>query len=330
MKSSNPQGRQSRPFYTHSVLFEALLRCLGGFLLLTAFSVYAVETTSESPTITLYVTVDWEGWSLDEENLDAMRQFRGKYPEIPMLHLLNPVYFVRPGVDATEAAQKIKSTLLPSDAHGLHLHGWKSLVERCELPYKSEPSFGGVDESCTEGDCGYTVSLEYAYSEHELTILTGCSVDLLVQQGFDWPKSFRAGGWQLGPKLASAIRKNGFLMDSSRTAPQLVTNRWDESSHLVKMVRALHADGDILDQPYELLPGLIELPNNASLADYTRTEELVEIFRKLVDNNKSVMVMGFHQESAFNYLDRLADAIPLMQQIADDAGVRLKWAQFTD
>ncbi|HZV62038.1 MAG TPA: hypothetical protein VFF75_06440 [Methylophilaceae bacterium] len=273
----------------------------------------------------LYVTVDWEGWSLDEENLEAMRQFRQKYPEIPMLHLLNPVYFVRPDVDATAAAQKIKSTLLPSDGHGLHLHGWKSLVERCELPYRSEPSFGGVHEECTEGDCGYTVSLEYAYSEHELTILVGCSVDLLVQQGFKWPKSFRAGGWQFGPKLASAIQRNGFVLDTSRTAPQLVAKRWDENSNLVQMVKALHADGSVLDQPFELRPGLMEYPNNASLADYTRTEELMEIFRELLANNKRVMVLGFHQESAFNYLDRLADAIPLMQQEAEQAGVQLHW-----
>lgn len=304
---------------------------LSAFLWLAALlcvpSAWANESPSASPTITLYVTVDWEGWSLDEENLEAMRQFRQQHPEIPMLHLLNPVYFARPDADAPAAAQTIKSTLLPSDAHGLHLHGWKSLVERCELPYRGTPSFSGPAEECNEGDCGYSVSLEYAYSEHELTILVGCSVDLLVQQGFEWPKSFRAGGWQFGPKLASAIQRNGFLLDTSRTAPQLVANRWDESSHLVKMVRALHADGDILDQPFELLPGLMEYPNNASLVDYTRTEELVEIFKALVANKKSVMVLGFHQESAFNYLDRLADAIPLMQQAADATGVRLQWGQ---
>jgi hypothetical protein len=298
------------------------------FLLLWTLPALAAENATAQPVITVYVTVDWEGWSLDEENLDAMRQFRRQHPDIPMLHLLNPAYFVRPDMNAADAAQKIKSTLLPADGHGLHLHGWKSLVERCELPYKSEPSFAGVTEECGDGaDCGYTVSLEYAYSEHELTILVGCSVDLLVQQGFHWPKSFRAGGWQFGPKLAGAIYKNGFLLDSSRTVPQLVANNWHEESNLVRMVKALHANSSILDQPFELLPGLMEYPNNASLADYTRSEELTRIFRELIANKKSLMVLGFHQESAFNYLDRLADAIPHMQQIADEAGVRLQWAQ---
>lgn len=302
--------------------------CLAA-LLVCSLPVWGEERTTAQPTVTVYVTVDWEGWSLDEENLDAMREFRRQYPHIPMLHLLNPAYFVKPGVDAAAAAQKIKSTLLPEDGHGLHLHGWRSLVERCELPYKSVPSYAGTPEECSEqADCGYTVSLEYAYSEHELTILVGCSVDLLVQQGFQWPKSFRAGGWQLGPKLASAIHKNGFVLDSSRTVPQLVANSWHEESELVRMVKALHADGSILDQPFELLPGLMELPNNASLADYTRSEELVEIFSTLVGSGKTVMVLGFHQESAFNYLGRLTDAIPRMQQIADEAGIRLQWARY--
>lgn len=298
-------------------------------LLLWALPTASAAEADSQPAITLYVTVDWEGWSLDEENLDAMRQFRSKHPQIPMLHLLNPAYFVKPGANPAAAAQKIRSTMLPGDDHGLHLHGWKSLVERCELPYKSAPSYAGTPEECSgDTDCGYTVSLEYAYSEHELTILIGCSVDLLVQQGFQWPKSFRAGGWQFGPKLAGAIHKNGFALDSSRTVPQLIAHSWHEESELVRMVKTLHGDSSILDQPFELLPGLLELPNNASLADYTRTDELVEIFRTLVANNKSVMVLGFHQESAFNYLDRLADAIPLMQQIADETGVRLRWAQF--
>lgn len=296
--------------------------------LLCAMPVSAQDNSLPQSTITLYVTVDWEGLSLDDENLEAIREFRRKHPHIAMLHLLNPVYFLQPGIDTAGTAAKIRSTLLPGDEHGLHLHGWKSLVERCELPYRSEPSFSGTPEVCDSGDCGYSVSLEYAYSEYELATLVGCSAGLLVQQGFNRPRSFRAGGWQLGPKLAAALLNNGFVFDSSRTVPQLVANRWGETSNLMQMVKVLHADGAILDQPYELLPGLMEYPNNASLADYTSTDQLVEIFKTLVANGKTVMVLGFHQESAFNYLNRLADAIPLMQQEADTAGVRLEWARY--
>ncbi len=305
--------------------FHVRQRCLWLiFLLFFTPALFAAEL----PTITLYVTVDWEGWSLDDENIEAMQAFRKKYPHIPILQFLNPVYFLRSNVDAAATTKKIHSTLLPFDEQGLHIHAWKSLIERCNVPYKSEPSFADVVERCDGGECGYSVSLEYAYSQPELTKLVACSADLMVQQGFKRPKSFRAGGWQLGPKLASALQANGFIFDSSRIDAQLLTTKWGEKSGIVQMVKALHADSTILDQPFVLLEGLTEYPNNAGLADYTSTEQLVEIFRSLIASKKSVMVLGFHQETAFNYLGRLEQAIPLMEKEADAAGVKLKWAHY--
>jgi len=283
---------------------------------------------AEKAAIQLYVTVDWEGWTLDEDNLEAMREFRKKYPHIPMLHFLNPVYPLRPGANAAEIKRKIQSTLLPTDTHGLHVHAWKSLTDICGLPFKETPNFSGPGADCHAGECGYTVSLELAYTQSELTTLMSCSADLLEKQGFNRPKSFRAGGWQQGQKLANALLANGFNMDSSRTVGHLLTTRWPANSNLVKFVNELHAGSTPLDQPYELLPGLMEYPNNASLADYTSAQKLVEIFNDLIRNNKRVMVLGFHQETASSYLHRLEDAIPLIEKAAAAAGVKLEWAGY--
>lgn len=286
--------------------------------------------SAEPPAVRLYVTVDWEGWSLDEENLDAMRAFRRKHPHIPLVHFLNPVYHLRPGVNAQETTLKIKSTFLPGDAQGLHLHGWKSLIAACGLEFREAPAFSGAGQDCQDGECGYTVSLEHAYGQQELTNLVGCSAALLEKQGFNRPKSFRAGGWQQGSKLAQALRDNGFTADSSRTDARLIAPRWGANSKLVEFVSELHKGSTTLDQPYELLPGLMEFPNNASLADYTSAHKLAEIFSELIRNRKSVMVLGFHQETAFNYLHRMEEAIPLMEKAAAEAGVKLEWASRLD
>lgn len=293
----------------------------------TAFT--ASSLAAEPHTITIYMTVDWEGWSLDEENLEAMRSFRKRYPHIPMLQLLNPVYFTRPNINPEEVSNKIRSTLLQGDEHGLHLHAWKTLIERCGLTYKNTHSFADVSEDCPGRECGYTVSLEFAYSQEELTKLVACSASLLTDQGFDRPTSFRAGGWQLGPKLAAALQANNFIWDSSNTDGRLLESRWDSQSGLVKMVKALHPDSTPLDQPHELLPGLVEYPNNASLADYTSPQVLLEIFRSLIENRKSVMVLGFHQETAFNFLRHLEEAIPMMEKEAQANDVKIEWAQYS-
>lgn len=300
-----------------------LIRLLLGFACLLALTPMACA--AEKPVIRLYVTVDWEGWSLDEENLEAMRAFRKKYPHIPMLHFLNPVYHLRPGADAAKTTGSILSTLRPGDTHGLHVHGWKSLIDACGLEFRETPDFSGAGQDCHAGECGYTVSLEYAYSQQELTKLIGCSAGLLEKQGFNRPRSFRAGGWQQGQKLAQALRDNGFTVDSSRTDARLIAPRWGANSKLVELISKLHTDSTTLDQPYELLPGLMEFPNNASLADYTSSYKLAELFNELVRHGKTVMVLGFHQETAFNYLHRMEDAIPLMEKAAAEAGVRLEW-----
>lgn len=72
----------------------------------------------------------------------------------------------------------------------------------------------------------------------------------------------------------------------------------------------------------------MQFPNNAGLMDYTSTEQLLTIFRQLLDAKKPVMVTGFHQETAFVYLDDLEAAIRAMQSMAAERGVRLEWGRY--
>jgi hypothetical protein len=276
-------------------------------------------------TIQVYVTVDWEGASLEKENIETMQAFRKRFPHIPMLQLLNPVYFLRDTERAAQTADTIRSTFLPEDTQGLHVHAWKSLVEYCGVPYQNSHSFADLDEACTEGDCGYTVSLEYAYSQADLTKLIACSSNVLVSNGFSKPKHFRAGGWQLGPKLIAALQANDFTWDSSRIDANLLTTRWHEQSGMVSMLRQLHPTSTALEQPFPLSNSLTEYPNNACLADYTSTKQIVDMFKTLMAEQKPVMVLGFHQETATDYLHRLEQAILQMEVLAKEQGVSIEW-----
>ena len=58
-----------------------------------------VSAAEQAKSIKIYVTVDWEGRSLHEEDLATMQAFRKRFPHIPMLQLMNPAYFVRPHDD---------------------------------------------------------------------------------------------------------------------------------------------------------------------------------------------------------------------------------------
>lgn len=287
------------------------------------------ETDTSTPHhMRIYVTVDWEGTSLEQENIDTMRAFRKNFPHIPMLQLLNPVYFVREPSQPTHTSQvanTIRSTFLNSDTVGLHVHAWKSLVTYCGIAYQHQPSFADSDENCQTGDCGYTVSLEYAYSAPDLSKLIACSSQVLLTHGFTKPKHFRAGGWQRGPKMLAALENNGFVWDSSDIDASLLTTRWHDESGIVKMLRQLHPNNTSLDQPYAISAQMMEYPNNAALADYTSSKQIVALFKQLIAANKQVMVLGFHQETAADYLIELEKAIPKIQTIAKENGVIIEW-----
>ncbi len=98
-------------------------------------------------------------------------------------------------------------------------------------------------------DCGHTVSLEFAYSQRDLSQLVKCSKEILFNYGFGNAKSFRAGGWQLG-NLAQALAENNFTLDSSRTDAKVLIPQWEKDSKLVQMVLKLHPNASAIDQPF--------------------------------------------------------------------------------
>lgn len=284
-----------------------------------------LHAKAETKTVQIYVTVDWEGMSLEPENIEAIQAFRQQFPHIPMLQLLNPVYFIRDLPNAPNTAATMRSTFMHDDTHGLHIHAWKSLVNFCDIPYQHTPSFTNDQEHCETGDCGYTVSLEYAYSQADLSKLIACSSKILMSYGFNKPQHFRAGGWQLGPKLIQALNDNGFIWDSSRIDSRLLSARVGESNPIINTLRQLHPTSTPLEQPFALTGTLTEYPNNASLADYTNTKQIVSLFKQLLVQHKRVMVLGFHQETAIDFLHRLSSAIPQIETLANEQGISIEW-----
>lgn len=278
-----------------------------------------------SRVVSIYVTVDWEGESLAQENLEAMQMFRKRFPSIPLLQLINPAYFIG-DFPKEPILASIRSTMLPGDTVGLHLHGWKPLLNACNIPYQGQPSYANQEEDCAAHEkCGYTVSLEYAYTQEALTDLVDCSSRIMVEHGFGRPKHFRAGGWQFGSKLQAALEKNGFVWDSSNIDPQLLLSRWHISSPLIQFLQTLHAESHLHSQPYPLTSTLMEYPNNGGLADYTSSKQILDIFKSIVYAQGTVLVLGFHQETAADYLPNLIDAIPKLEIEAKHQGVTLLW-----
>lgn len=273
--------------------------------------------------VRIVVSVDWEGDDLQPENLQAMKDFRRDYPKIPLQHFLNAAYYTKQQADAARVSKTIRSVLLPGDEHGLHIHAWRTLVESSGVGFRSGPSFviDGFSIADCAIDCGQEIALT-GYTGAELRKIIRRSVEILTGEGFNRPTSFRAGGWQADDNVLDALAAEGFTLDSSATDAEFLKASWSKYN-LYGFVAKLWGETTPTSQPYlyKTSAGLkiLELPNNGSLSDYVTGAEMLAVFQSnaslLKKNPKKdvYLSIGFHQESAAEYLPRLREAIKLIR-----------------
>lgn len=284
--------------------------------------------------IVVVVSVDWEGRSLLPENLQLIAAFRRRHADVPLQHLLNPAYYTRPGSNATAATDAIRQALLPHDEHGMHIHAWRSLLAAAGVAPRGSPRFLEDDPPVPKApddwgfyppEDGYDVPLEQ-FELEELDRVLKTSLEILTTQGFQRAVTFRAGGWMSGPKVQSALAKNGFEIDCSAVDPQFTIRRFGNIA-LARWLTELWPSTVPTSQPYRSSTpagALWQVPNNAALVDYTATEELVAIFERNVarwretSGTPCFISTGFHQETARTFLYRLDNGIDRMRRIADE------------
>jgi len=284
--------------------------------------------------IVVIVSVDWEGRSLLDGNLEAMKNFRGRHQDVPMQQFLNAAYYTKQGADLSATTKKIQSTLLPEDDHGIHLHAWNSLFEKAGITVVDEPGFIAVtkadkfyrnadDWDYYKNDWGYGVRIDQ-YNVEELTRVIQTSIDILMAEGFHRPYSFRAGGYMAGQNVFEALSKNRFKLDASAGNIRFVKKRFGDVP-FVRWVSELWSHIDDCSQPYKMSTthgDIWQLPNNGCLADYTTAEDILEVFDKNVRTWQQLqeqpvfISIGFHQETAGKFLDRVDSAITAIKEIS--------------
>lgn len=279
--------------------------------------------------VRLAISVDWEGRELDAKNLAAIERFRTRFPEVPLTHFLNAAYFTKGGAESggdAAIAARIKRALRPQDELGLHLHGWRSLIEAAGVEFQQAPSFWGAGKPLKPvgGDEGHEVEIA-AYSAVELErILTFSKETLRKRGGFEIGGSFRAGGWVAPPHVLEGVAAAGFGVDTSAVPPS-----WhEELSGLALRGRIQQLWGQVrpTTQPYRVQTPkgvVIEMPDTGALADYVTAREMTTHVRealarqRLRPDGEIYVHLGFHLETAARYLPRLAQALTRLRTDAD-------------
>ena len=290
---------------------------------------HAISSTTK-PGVRIVVGVDWEGSGFDDDDLAEFQRFRDDFPNVPLTQYLNAAYFTRLAPDdvagALSASDKIRSVLRPGDEIGLHVHADNHLLHSSGVTPKRYPSWDNLPDMT-----GHSVPLS-TFSEDEVRQIVAFSCRTLVQQGFDRPRAFRAGGWHAGDRVLSALAAEGFLSDSSEVPTDYLPPNFGD-------VEELWPDATRLSQPYRLDAGVVEVPNNGCLADYVTSDEMVESFAAVAgtaagrpgsQQPPAVLSLGFHQETAAKFLPRLRDALHEIEERAATERVPIRYERTRD
>lgn len=317
--------------YTNKrMLLFFLYGSLIGIMGIVGFAQESQPTTGVSAKIVLTLSIDWEGRSLEPQNLLAIQQFREQFPQIPLTHFICVAYWSR-STQPSALTERMKPAFKTQDEIGLHIHCWRSLVQASGVPFRTSPTYWGPRYSLFEyeGDLGHEVEVS-AYTREEIQKITKHSVQLLHEQGFQLGKSFRCGGWLATPDVLHALRAEGFLYDSSAT-----DFRWHENElqglPILRRLQEIWPSLSKNTQPFwiETPAGkILELPDTGALADYVTAEEMTQHLQEalaLATPEKPRFVhCGFHQESAYQYLPRL---IAFVKPYEKDSQIRWETLQ---
>lgn len=337
-KQRTPAYSGSRTRINNSFITRPFRECVLTLYLGIAIMVPTKNLQASEGSIMGIISVDWEGRTLDQDDLDAMQAFRKAYPHIGLLQFFNAAYYTKWDANPSQVTEAIRSVTTEKDEHGLHIHAWRSLVEHSGVVFRRSPNWSYPGEismnSCHLLDCGHNVPIS-AYNESELRLIIQSSQAILKHQGFNKARSFRAGGWMASSQVIQALAKEGFVFDSSATDAELLKDR-RYSNRLYHWLAELWQPITTTSQPYligQTPYQLFELPDNGILADYISAEEMLEIFKQNVSlwrnqpNQDVYFSIGFHQESAARYLHRIRDTIDLVEAYAEQHQLPFRWAK---
>jgi hypothetical protein len=282
------------------------------------------------------VSVDWEGKEFSAANVQAMNTLRNAHPNIPFVQFLNAAYYTKQGANPDSITPLIKSMLRSQDEHALHVHSWKSLIEASGVVYSPEPSLIGDNESYCQNDCGFSVPLEI-YSVDEISRVVSLSSNILISEGFNRPKSFRAGAWMAGGKVREALAINSFQFDSSAVSWEPLSSHYRFDTLFKNLVHQFWPNTNLTSQPYVLKTNagnLIEMPDNGCLADYQSANEMLKTFHANVvewkknPNTTSYVHFGLHLESANRFAENMNAALAKIVNYATENKLPLEFKTF--
>jgi hypothetical protein len=288
----------------------------------------------------VFVSNDWDVPDHAPETFRLQEELHAKHPDLRVTQFVGPYTFTDPLVSAQTAQRNVDWLRRMEAEHGgeigLHIHPYTHFVEASGLRARTGPGFYSPRPG---RDVGHSVNLAAAFNEAETAQLLQGAKRIFAEAGLPEPRAFRAGGWTAGEHTLRALADEGFRVDASAVAYELLDS-WKDNGQPLYGWLAQHWPGmNTHSQPYfparyrsglraalqKKLP-LLEIPDNAALADYATAERMIEIFHQTVadglEDGPRVLSIGYHGVSLPSYVDHIDGALTYLDQFLakDGAG----------
>ncbi len=304
----------------------------------TGFARLVVHRTHVLYTV---VSADWDDPDNFLANLLRIEQLKDRHPKLRIAHLVGPYTYTDPMVTEQRRAEITQWIVNMRDNRGdevgVHVHPYCNFISTTGVTCREVPS-----TVYPAGDgTGYTVRFN-GYTEDEQTQILQAAADLFVMRGLGRPVSFRAGGWTADASTVRACQRAGYTVETSALSWKWLKDAWEHpplapGATLYQWNMMNWSSIDDTSQPYypnrdavlsvmEPRVPVLEVPDNANLADYITGPQMIDVMMKNLAavglpggalSKPAVYQTGFHPPSfGVEYYTRLDMALA-----AVDAGL---------
>lgn len=247
----------------------------------------------------IVISVDWEGLSLDDYNIQKILKFKHRWG-IPLTHFVSPGYWTFSATQKAAQYLEANHSVFKGDEIGLHLHAPAHFIKEVGISLRTSPAFSHSGDENDRELTGQEVML-FAYDEPEFLAIVQKGLEILQAQGFTDLHSFRAGGWMLGPHHHQVLQDLGFYWDSSAVPHSALKGTIWERENLYRYARVLWQGVSANTQPYSLLSHLTEVPNHLGAIDYWKADQvqshLEQVLSQSLEDSSRLLVLTCHQET---------------------------------
>ncbi len=283
-------------------------------------------------TVPIELTLIWEGRELQEPNLDILAQFRDEEPDIPIIQLVSPTYFLHQE-NRSDQAKQIQAVIRDHDEVGLYVSAQRPALLAARVIPRSQPSFWSYSsEGNTCGDdCGIDIP-PTLFPREDILKIFAMADGLLRKAGYSRLRTYAVRGGMDVPLMKEMARTFGYRFDQTAIDPTLFQlrfaqypiGRWISASNgspngtmPILVGRSRSQDRQ---QDFKFQGGMIDLQDPSTIS-----QRFVSFLESRKASDTSGFQVSLSQESAYIGVAKLRSILAQLRNLAKDREFELEF-----